>query len=321
VGTRRGGIASGTARIGTVAFCTAVLVAGGLLLPAAALAAFPGTNGLIAWSKPSFVRPAEIWVVHPDGTRPHSVARTGQTDFAPAWSADGRHIAFASSGSDVDIWVMTARGKHARNVTNDPNNPDLDPSWSPDGGRIAFWKQNFDQTGSVWVIDADGTDPVQLTNDAHTNQQPAWSPDGSTIAFVSNRNGSNELYLMNPDGSNVRRITDTPTTWEENPNWSPDGTRLAYDACVSDTYPCPGTPNNEIYSIKKNGLGRRTLTDFAGIDANPAWSPDGTRIVFRSDRAGDSQLFTMAAIDGSDVQQVTFKNLTGATDPDWQPRP
>ena len=179
----------------------------------------------------------------------------------------------------------------------------------------------MDHTGSDWVMNRDGSNQIQLTDDSTTNQHPAWSPDGTTIAFISNRNGSNEIWLMNPDGTNVRQITDTPTLWEENPNWSPDGARLAYDACQSATFPCPGTPNNEIFSIRANGTGRNRLTVSLGIDANPAWSPDGTQITFRSDRAPNGTQIWRMNSDGSDAVQLTFQNYSGGVDPDWQPLP
>ena len=126
---------------------------------------------------------------------------------------------------------------------------------------------------------------------------------------------------MPPDGSPEIRLTETPTIQEGNPNWSPDGTRLAFDACSSATWPCPGTaPNYEIFTVNLDGTRLRRLTNVPGIDFNPAWSPDGTQIVFRSDRTGFTHIWKMRA-DGSRQIQLTTVDFSGGVDPDWQPVP
>jgi Tol biopolymer transport system component len=295
-----------------------------LALPAApARASFPGRNGWIAWSKVFFAQDAEIFVMAPDGTQIHPFTDNDRTDFDPAWSADGRQLAYSSSGADADIWVINADGTGEHDVSNDPTGPDIQPAWSPDGTQIAFVKQHFDGSSEIWVMNADGSNQRELTTGGGTsvNIRPSWSPSGTWIAFASNQTGNLELYKIRPSGSAQSRFTFTDTIQEDNPNWSPDGTRLAFDGCVSPTYPCPGSPNNEIFSMRVDGTDWRRLTNDPSIDANPAWSPDGTQIVFRSDRAPDgTQLWKMNA-DGSGVVQLTFVPFLGGVDPDWQPRP
>jgi Tol biopolymer transport system component len=293
-----------------------------LALPAApANAAFRGRNGFIAWQKVFFLRDAEIFLMAPDGSHQHPLTANDRQDFDPAWSADGTQLAYSSSGADADVWVINADGTNEHDVSNDPNGPDIQPAWSPDGTQIVFVKQNFDGTSAIWVMNADGSDQRQLTDAATINVRPNWSPDGSRIAFASDRAGNFELFTIAPDGTNRRRLTFTETSQEDNPNWSPDGRLLAFDACVSVSYPCPGSPNNEIFSMRADGSGRQRLTDDPSIDANPAWSPDGTQIVFRSDRSPDgTELWKMNA-DGSGVTELTFGPFNGGVDPDWQPRP
>jgi Tol biopolymer transport system component len=286
-----------------------------------ARASFPGSNGLIAWSKVFFSRDAEIFVMGPDGSYQHPLTANDRTDFDPAWSADGGRLAYSSSGADADVWVINADGTGEHDVSNDPTGPDIQPAWAPDGSRIAFVKQNFNGTSAIWVMNADGSSQQQLTDAGTINVRPNWAPDGSRIAFASSRAGNFEIYTIAPDGSNPRRLTFTATQQEDNPNWAPDGRRLAYDGCVSASYPCPGSPNNEIFTMRADGSGRRRLTNDPSIDANPAWSPDGLEIVFRSDRSPDgTELWKMNA-DGSGVVQLTLGPYQGGVDPDWQPLP
>jgi TolB protein len=303
---------------------SAAVIAASLVVLAAAPAgaAFPGRNGLIAWTHPTgLTTDAEIFVMTPNGQIKRQLSHNEQNDFFPAWSPDGRWVAFESaSATDVDVWVMNLSGSVSENISQMPGVADRGPAWSPDGTQIVFWRQHFDGTSGIWKMNADGSNQVRLTEDANIDSYPAWSPNGRWIAFVSQRDGNQELYVMPPSGAPEIRLTNTPSFHEGNPNWSPDGTKLAFDACVAETFPCPGTPNYEIFRVNINGTGLRRLTNVPGIDFNPAWSPDGEEIVFRSDRTGFTHIWKMDA-DGSNQTQLTTVDFTGGVDPDWQPIP
>ena len=147
---------------------------------------------------------------------------------------------------------------------------------------------------------------------------PSASPDGTQVVFQSNRNGSNQIFIMNMDGSDMRQLGDFPLG-AETPVFSPDGKLIVFDMYV-------GEDNNDVFTIKPDGSDLKQLTNSPGYDGHPHWSADGKRIVFNSDRtspdpnAGWSdrwhEIFTMKA-DGSDVQQhtrcetvCTFANLS-----------
>ncbi len=142
------------------------------------------------------------------------------------------------------------------------------------------------------------------------------------IAFVSRRDGNPEIYVMNADGKNPRRLTNNPAS-DYAPSWSPDGKRIAFIS-DRDRHPRRRIPDwfaSEIYVMDADGGNQQNLTNHPSDDSSPSWSPDGKRIVFESDRDNDKghniEIYVMDA-DGSNQINIT-KNLTSDTDPAWSP--
>jgi len=156
-------------------------------------------------------------------------------------------------------------------------------------------------------MNADGSDQTRLTFSAGDDANPSWSPDGSKIAFSSNRDGTYEIYVMDPNGSNQ---TPLPTTAEgTEPDWSPDGSKIAFQSDRDGDF--------EIYVMNADGSGQTPLTVNDSHDANPVWSPDGTKILFHSDRDGNFAIYVMNA-NGSGQTRLT-DNSTICFQPSWQP--
>ena len=174
-----------------------------------------------------------------DGSNVTRLTNHPESDRSPAWSPDGRRIAFTSDrdGND-DIYVMNADGSNVTRLTNHPAEGrevyvmyadgsirlttavGLSPAWSPDGRRIAF-HSNRDAKWEIYVMDADGSNVTRLTNHPAEGRFPAWSPDERRIAFQFFRDGNFEIYVMNADGSNMTRLTNHPgeDLW---PAWTAD---------------------------------------------------------------------------------------------------
>jgi Tol biopolymer transport system component len=151
------------------------------------------------------------------------VTRDPGAEVSTAFSPDGSRIAFVSTrDGNPELYVANADGSDARRISETPGAEDS-PSWSRDGRMIYFAAAAPRERMQIEVVNADGTGRRRLTQDtAATNYQPVVSPDGQTVAFTSTRDGNYEIYLMDPDGSNQRNVTETPGK-ETLPQWWPDG--------------------------------------------------------------------------------------------------
>jgi Tol biopolymer transport system component len=265
---------------------------------------------------------SDIFTVNPDGTgltnlTPGTGNSVSERD--PALSPDGAKIAFSSdlnaSKSDLgsnDIYVMDADGSNTRKLTNNDNYRFQEMgSWSPDGTKIVL-----SCYGAGWGhyeicrVDADGSNYIRLTT-SENSEDPAWSPDGTKIAFI----GSGGIHTMNPDGSNQ-----TLAIAGDQPDWSPDGTKMAYRRIP------PGQSDADIFVANADGSNPLNLTAKIGgksadgtesDEAVPAWSPDGTKIAFSSNRGEKEE--TDYEIYVIDANGRDLKRLTHAPGVDWGP--
>ncbi len=212
----------------------------------------------------------------------------------------GADIVFMSDrDGNPEIYVMNADGSNQTRLTNDPAQ-DYEPAWSPDRRRIAFVSDD-----GLYVMKADGSTRTRLS--ATVAYKPAWSPDGTKIAFQTFRDGSHDICVMNPDGSNPMCLTNDGANDLE-PAWSPDGTKIAFNSDRDG--------NAEIYVMNADGSNPTRLTNDAADDHEPAWSADGTKIAFTSTRGGNWQIYTMNA-DGSNATALT--DGTNKFRPVWSP--
>ncbi len=180
--------------------------------------------------------------------------------------------------------------------------------------KIAFMS---DRAGNldIWVMDADGSNPVQLTTDSKWDGDPVWSPDGTKIAYASRAGVTftyENIWVMDADGSNPVQLTTDPAM-DTRPAWSPDGTKIAFG---SDRDGDPATRDN-IWVMDANGDNQVELTTDPAQDVNPAWSPDGTKIAFESYRGGQWDIWVMDA-DGSN-QVKLFDDPSSSGSPAWSP--
>jgi Tol biopolymer transport system component len=171
----------------------------------------------------------DIYVIDVDGQGVARITDEPGLNWAPAWSPDGQTIAFTSrqTGEDQIHVVGIHGGAESRALTTGPGSS-VYAKWSPDGSQIGFGSDRTNDA-EVYVADAEGSDPIALTDNDTPDWDPVWSPDGRRIVFLSYRDGEPELYIMNVDGSDETNLTRDPTTEESGGfSWSPDGSRVIH---------------------------------------------------------------------------------------------
>jgi TolB protein len=279
----------------------------------------------------------------------HGVARTRL-----AWSSDRDNERMTDTVEKRDshnIYISDYDGANVVRVTTQPGKLNINPNWAPDGRTLAYTTYGRVMPQVVLSNLYLGTRDV-LTDEKSQGFLPVFSTDGSKIAFMSDRDGHMEIYVMNRDGSGVRRLTNTPhTVSNSTPTWSPTGTqiaftsdrsgaaqiwvmdtdglnarRLTFDDSYADRATWSPAPFNEIAYSARSGPGfdiriydvatrvSHQLTNGEGSNESPAFAPNGRHLAFTSSRAGKIQIYTIAR-DGKQLTKVT--NAGNNWTPNW----
>jgi Tol biopolymer transport system component len=198
--------------------------------------------------------------------------------------------------------------------------------WKPGGAKLAFDSNRADPDpddpnviNDIFTMNLDGSGIVKLTHSESLDSDAGWSPDGSQIAFASDRarsSGRTEIYVMDADGTNVRRVTTLPrkAKFDFAPRFSPDGTKLVFTRYITDT------GRSALFTVRVDGGGLKQLTPWGNGAEDADWSPDGKKLVFEAypDLGSRGEVFTIDA-DGQQLTNLTDNDRSGggSSDPVW----
>lgn len=272
--------------------------------------------------------PKNVWyavcVIRPDGTARKRLT-TGLTTTDPAWSPDGRRIAFTRNEdvgefmthTDDDVFVMDADGDDVQQLTPEKDGESSgQPTWSPDGSQIAYVHgPSVDSSvpsrfGGLFVMGADGTDVRRLTQ-GRADTDPDWAPDGHEIAFTRGENlasatrASEDIYVLDLRTGSTRRLTQTIRFFETAPAWSPDGSRIAFAQWTGLT---EFDGKATIHVMNRDGTGERLVLahqHFANGQYSLAWSPDGRTIAFETSPTRECTAISLVEIESGAVRALT----------------
>ncbi|HFC11623.1 MAG TPA: hypothetical protein ENJ56_02170, partial [Anaerolineae bacterium] len=251
---------------------------------------FKGNYRTIHWfqedSIPYMVIPVSLW--------PHDTPRDifpytlQQRDYVPSLDCD-------ETPNFVDLSIPTPT-------------PTLVPAVrSYSGFGKVLFTSDIDGDDEIFVMNADGTNRLQLTNNLVDDFSPVWSPDGNKIAFVSENILGTQIYMMNSDGSNVTKLTSTPLS-NYAPSWSPDGTKLVFSSNRES-----GWRSSDIWTMNADGTDQQQITNRRLRSTNPVWSPDGLKIAFIEENNDNyPSTFNTVIVDWEGNEKNVFKSIGGS---------
>jgi len=252
----------------------------------------------------------ELYMMDYDGYNQTRLTYNETQDYMPAWSADGRKIAYtAYRGGEAALWLYSIY-EGTRTLIFD-RGTSFSPSFSPDGKKLAFSTTEEDGNTQIYVARLSDTDPVKVTEvrkltfTKSIDTAPSWSPTSRQIAFTSDRSGSPQIYVMDAEGSNIERVS-FGGSYFDGPAWSPTGDMIVYVSRVNNIF--------DIYvlNLKTNRVIK--LTESNARNESPTWAPDARHIVFSSNLSGTIQLWSI------DTDGTNLRRLTSAGEnklPDW----
>ncbi len=249
----------------------------------------------------------EIAVMNFDGSGVRIITRRNDLSLYPAWSPDGKLIAYtAYRNRRPVIYIQALAGGTGRVAVNHPG-VNLTPAFKP-GGGLAVAMSHTGKT-NIFLTDLSGHISKQLTNGWGIEVNPTFSPDGNKMAFVSDRGGNPQIYVLDLTSGRVTRLT-YGYKYAASPAWSPRGDRIAFQLEVNGVF--------QIATIRPDGGDLKILTRGLSPSEDPSWSPDGRLIAYAGRQSGRYQIYVITAA-GELIKRLT--SLPGDnTDPAWSPR-
>ena len=260
---------------------------------------------------------SSLWRLHlgagykPSG-KEEKIESAGMTNFGAAWLPNGREFVFTSgTGTNFGLWRLGVfKGAVPRRL--ELGVAAAQPTISRLGNRLAF--QVFQYDLNIWRADLkapgkEPSQPIRFISSTQIEQYPAYSPDGRRISFMSQRSGTNEIWICDSDGSGTRQLTSFGGAAIYGPSWSPDSQKVALTVAQKGM-------KEDIYVVSANGGAPRRITTDPAEDKWPYWSNDGKWIYFSSTRSGREEIWKMPSSGGEAVQITRNSGDTPQESPD-----
>jgi TolB protein len=246
----------------------------------------------------------ELYTMDYDGQNQTRLTFNKIKDYMPAWSPDGRKIAYTSyKNNSAGLYILFPYDQRRDEVISKGTN--YAPSWSPDGKKLAFCSTHEESNPEIYAATSYGKNIRRLTINDAIDTAPSWSPTSREIAFTSDRGGTPQIYVMDAEGSNVRRKSFGGNYFDA-PSWSPTGDMIAYVSRVDQIF--------DIYILNLRTNQTHKITEGNARNESPCWAPDGRHLIFSSNISGTIQLYTID-YDGANLRCLTTKGTNKL--PDW----